>query len=230
MNLEKKVSEPWRLERKFPFQNHQISLAKLSIQTNPALFTPLFSPRWVHNIYFDSLNLNSFHENINGNSDRIKTRIRWYQDPNGQNSDPHLEFKIKNNLICTKKTSKLDPGLMPFFIPTFVKNNAMIIAIKTIKDLHATGHYIPILHNYYLREYYISANKKIRLTLDTNLSFENLNGQGVSPHIKNSDFSVIELKFSPNDANEIMNVPNCLPFRLDKFSKFIEGVKLLNIQ
>ena len=229
MSLEKKAIDQWRLERKFPFANHQLSIANTAIQISPGLFSKLYEPRWVHNIYFDSIHLKSFHENLNGISERAKTRIRWYSYENRPNSEPHLEIKIKNNSIGNKKIFDLNADLHQYFQSTININNKMIIGIKGIKELHLTGHYEPILHNYYFREYFISFDKKIRLTLDSQLTYENLNSSKIKPLKLISDFSVIELKYNLEDNSHILPISNQLPFRMDKFSKYIEGIKILKI-
>lgn len=228
-NLEKKVIDPWRLERKFPFANHQLAKANLAIQTNPGLFSKLYEPRWVHNIYFDSIHLKSYHENLNGISERAKTRIRWYSYQNQPNSEPHLEIKLKNNSLGTKKIIDLNKNLHPYFTPAANFNNELFLRLKEIKDLHLTGHYEPILHNYYLREYFISSDKKVRLTLDSQLTYEQINLNKITPLKITSEYAVIELKYDQSDQLSVLPITNKLPFRMDKFSKYCEGIKILKI-
>ena len=229
MNLEKKVVEQWRMEKKFPFANNQLVHARVAILSNPILFSPLYPSRWVHNIYFDTINLKSYHENIDGHSKRIKTRLRWYQDINHSNTIPNLEFKIKENALGSKKIFTLNLEILPFFNPNLMITKEMLFAIKQIKDLHITGHYQPILHNYYLREYFISGDKKYRLTLDSQQKKKKLSPllSPRSPII--SDFSIIELKYELKEELDASRITQKVPFRMDKFSKYIEGIKLLNL-
>lgn len=229
LNLEKKVNNLWRFERKFPFNHLQLPLARISILSNPALFSVLYEPRWVHNIYFDSIDLKSYHENVNGVSERKKLRIRWYQKDNLPNSIPHLEYKLKKNSVGTKKTIELNSELFPFFTPTFKLNNELLIAFKNIKEFQNTEYSKPVFHNYYYREYYISNDKKFRLTLDSQLRFENLSTLIIATKQVKSDYAIIELKYNIVDDLEAMKITKQLPNRMDKFSKFVEGVKLLKI-
>ena len=139
MNLEKKVTEEWRLERKFPFYSHQYSQAKVAILTHPFLFISLYEPRWVHNIYFDSLDLKAYQENINGLSERSKSRIRWYQDSRNISTKPMLEIKSKKNQLGTKKMIQLTPEFLKVFNPLNLNSIELMKAIKKINALQMTN-------------------------------------------------------------------------------------------
>ena len=43
-------------------------------------FYKKYNKRLVNSLYFDDLNFSSFKDNVDGNTHRLKTRIRWYNE------------------------------------------------------------------------------------------------------------------------------------------------------
>ena len=88
-------SSNFRNERKF--RVYAISYPELLniVRLNPFLFREIYYQRTVNNIYLDSLELDSFFDNVDGYSKRRKVRVRWYGDDLTEVSSPKLEFKIK---------------------------------------------------------------------------------------------------------------------------------------
>jgi hypothetical protein len=226
-NLEKKVNEEWRLERKFPFPSIDTTQAKLKIPLQPFHFTMQYQPRWVHNIYFDTLDLESYYDNVNGNSDRIKTRIRWYQETNKIFSAPNIEFKIKKNKLGLKNIVALPQNFIDQFNPTFLNSIQLKNALTKLTLLHSSKKIIPLFHNFYYREYYISFDKKFRLTLDSKLSYEKLNFDSRPSSIVSSKYSVIELKYELANEKIAFGMQNGFFAPCSKFSKFVEGIEIL---
>ena len=70
----------FRYERKFLVEELGKKEALFVIKENPAMFSEIFHERRINNIYFDSSNMESYHDNVMGNSQRVKIRIRWYND------------------------------------------------------------------------------------------------------------------------------------------------------
>ena len=68
--------------------------------------TRSYESRIVNSIYFDSLNLNDFHDNVIGLAGRAKTRLRWYGETEGPVTVV-LEHKLKRGRICRKESMPL---------------------------------------------------------------------------------------------------------------------------
>jgi hypothetical protein len=79
------------------------------------------------------------------------------------------------------------------------------------------GEYRATLENRYTRTYLLTADKKIRLTIDTEMSYTNLI-TGISA--KDIEYAIIELKCGLD--HPIVN--DLLPYTLSKSSKYVEGL------
>lgn len=219
-----------RFERKIQISELTRFEIESIIKHHPAIFREIYPQRYVNNIYFDTVNMSHFLDNIDGVSQRLKVRIRWYGDIFGFIKEPVLELKIKKGLVGSKRKFILKPF---YFDKTynlkmqqelFVNSNLPENIQEDIKSLRIT------LLNHYLRKYFISSDNKIRLTMDFNMEYYKLNQISNSFNIKNIDRknTIIELKYSNTDAEIIESITNHLPFRLTKNSKYVTGLK--NIQ
>jgi len=67
-----------RFERKFSITNLTHYEIQHIVCNHPYAFTEIYTERNVNNIYFDSSFLTNYYDNVDGLSNRIKVRIRWY--------------------------------------------------------------------------------------------------------------------------------------------------------
>jgi hypothetical protein len=87
---------------------------------------------------------------------------------------------------------------------------------------------LPRLANSYTRKYYLSADKRFRLTVDTDIRFFQLGF--FHPNFKGQYLDdqsiVVELKYSSSDKDDLDagEVTNNFPFRVTKNSKYVGGV------
>ena len=105
--MNKGDSESNRFERKFIIPERLTHSIEEVVRSNSALMRKNFSPRFINNIYFDNSRFKFFFENIDGVSERIKTRIRWYGNLKGKIKKPVLEFKQKHGLTGSKTSIAL---------------------------------------------------------------------------------------------------------------------------
>ena len=84
-----------------------------------------------------------------------------------------------------------------------------------------------MLLNSYERSYFASNDLKFRITVDDNLEYHNLRSSWNSFHYKFSDYdkTVLELKYDMDHDGQAGRISNGFPFRLDKNSKFVTGMK-----
>ncbi len=217
----------YRYERKFVAEHFSPVETEAVIKQNSAFFTPLFHPRGVNNIYFDTPRLDCYFDNLFGNGNRWKVRVRWYNDVFGEVDSPILEFKIKKGLVGTKKSFRLpdfqidkdsfDAGLL---LQLFEKAELP----ADVKERLATMQ--PVLLNSYQRSYFSSFNKKFRVTIDSELEYYNLRSSWNSFRFKFAEQrkTVVELKYDEEWNNEADTITNQFPFRLNKNSKFVTGI------
>ncbi len=211
----------FRYERKFMITDYSEYEIEEHIKSHHAFFRPIYQARHINNIYFDSLNFSAYHENVSGEEDREKTRIRWYGKNITDINKPKLEFKIKRGLLGTKKIYDLENFNLEEISPDFFneKKISKDVSLK-LKSLK------PILLNRYKRKYYRSHDGNFRITVDTELSYYFLSFNKISLMKKQPDYGkiILELKYDKEHENKAQNISSKLPFKLTKNSKYLSGV------
>jgi len=197
------------------------------VKQNNAFFTSVFYPRKVNNIYFDTPGLDCYFDNLFGNGNRWKVRIRWYEELFGTINTPILEFKLKKGLVGTKKSFPL-PGFeieksgfnADIFKNLFQKAELPEDVLGRLSGMQ------PVLINSYSRSYYSSLNRKFSITVDDNLEYYHLRPTWNDFHFvfRENQKTVLELKYDENLNAEAEKITNQFPFRLDKNSKFVTGM------
>ena len=126
-----------------------------------------YPSRRVNSLYFDSPDLISYRDSIEGGRGRIKKRLRWYGNLNLQ-ADATLEFKIKNNNQSWKKLWEKVFQINP-------QQNSWSKFYTSCLDVFPVNEilkkYYPTSIVSYDRDYLISFDNKIRVTIDQNLKF-----------------------------------------------------------
>ncbi|MEN8115696.1 MAG: polyphosphate polymerase domain-containing protein [Bacteroidota bacterium] len=217
----------YRYERKFIAADFTRIAAEAVIKQNQAFFVPAFQPRRINNIYFDTPGLDCYFDNLFGNGNRWKARIRWYNSVFGETQSPVLEFKIKKGLVGTKKS---------YPIPDFYlsKSNFSATVLKEVfskadlpeEVIERLSKLQPVLLNSYERSYFESINKKFRITVDDQLEYYNLrpSWNQINSVYREEFKIVVELKYDEIWNSEADKITNQFPFRLDKNSKFVAGM------
>lgn len=219
----------WRYERKFLIEDSSNAEVVNSIKQHPAIFSNIFHSRQVNNIYFDSLAFKNYIANVEGCPDREKIRVRWYGARFGGIENPVLEYKIKKGYLGRKEYYPLTNFFMGEKTGTFDLLKMMRLATLPSRIRHEIRSLLPHLANSYTRQYYLSADKRFRLTVDTDIRFFQLD------HLRSGSFReqypgvqsiVMELKYSSSgeidlDAREIANR---FRFRMTKNSKYVSGI------
>ncbi len=218
--------QEFRYERKFPVGQGLMSKAQMEweIKTNSFFFSEIYQKRQINSIYLDTGSFELYSDNVVGQSRRFKFRIRWYGEDIRHAVKPILEIKVKYGLTGDKWLFPL-----PNFEVVDLNQESLIRLAKEnevseiiVEQLHFL---YPVLLNTYERKYYLSQNKKFRVTLDDNMNFYRFaHAFGVLPNVKKTDTDfVLELKYMPEDDAMANGVSKQFPFRLDKFSKYITG-------
>ena len=205
-----------RVEKKFILGKYQEDFLKKILITNG--FTKYFVPREISSIYLDTLNFDFAKDNINGVSRRKKIRFRWYND---DYSKIYLEEKNKQNFFVKKNISKAID---------FVTKKDLVKNLKeyllNLNEIHNNFNYQFILKTNYLRSYWISNDKKIRATIDTNLNASPINN--LSRRLELNE-TILELKFSPSNEKFFRNlfIQNNFNLRSKKYSKYLQSFYIL---
>jgi len=219
----------FRYERKYYLSGEAYDYVRTLILNHPAAFHPVFHPRTINNIYFDTPGFDFFYDNVNGHQLRKKIRIRWYGETFAHQQKLTIEYKLKNGLLCDKKSIRLTDiytgeGFDFRQMRKEIKANQLHIPVEN--ELLT---YYPTLLNSYVREYFISEDGKCRVTLDRDLSFFRIhagrNYFQVSYHL-GSDL-IMEMKYAPDDESFAVKISQNFPFRITKSSKYVIGVQNL---
>ena len=193
------------------------------IKNSDKNFKEIYHSRFINNIYFDSYNYRSFHENLNGEFNKRKIRIRWYGNLEGY-IHPILEYKIKEKFNGYKKKYKIEPFTIDR--KSLKKNIYQSLSSskipKVIKlDLKSL---CPLFINRYNRQYFLSKDGAIRLTIDRFLKYYRLINLNTPINV---DYVVVELKYNPIHASDINLTINELGSRWSTFSKFFQGTSII---
>jgi hypothetical protein len=217
-----------RLEIKLPLANRTSAGVDAAIRTHPIGFERLYPTRWVHNIYFDTPDLTCFYASMSGTSQRLKLRLRWYGEPADADRGA-LEWKWRRGALGRKWVVPVDWG------GNLEKQRWSALRMGFREDLGAKQRAsfdalaLPTLLNRYRREYWISRDGSIRLTLDDQLSFVPQRSS-LAPQIRGSipwnRMRVLELKAPATSMDAVRHAARGFPYRPARFSKYTAGMEL----
>lgn len=220
----------FRFERKFTVPRwYSLLSTELIVKRNKFLFKEVYHKRQVNNIYFDTEGYNNYFDNVLGVSDRKKIRIRWYGDTFGQIKKPVLEVKIKKGFVGDKWSYKLKPFTLDntcnnqYFQKIFKDSDLPLPILESVKTV------IPTLLNSYQRKYFLSADGRFRITLDYDLLYHRIDKtfQNLDVKPEPDDNTIVELKYGLNDDDIANRISTEFPFRLNKNSKYVNGVNTI---
>lgn len=216
-----------RFERKFHIDNLAYDQVELLVKLHPAMFFEEHPPRFVNNIYLDSLDLDQYQDAIHGSPYRQKYRIRWYGDLHQYINHPTLEIKKKQGLVGNKIAFSLRPFQLK---DEFTARDLSSVLNCTDVPSHLRillQSLEPVLINRYRRKYYISANRKFRLTIDSKIEFYPIDPRGFHFRQRETDDHaiVVELKYDADSNANPSRITNFFPFRMTKNSKYVNGIE-----
>ena len=223
--MEKKVNNiEYRYERKFHIESENINRSEAIILSHPCVFRTIYHKRTINNIYLDSDNYLSYFQNVNGDEDRVKYRIRWYEENNKQIvCNPVLELKIKKGLVGYKKSFPLEAIDLKkvtnkYLRSIFQKSNLPPNILLCVENLNMS------LINRYTRKYYKSSCDRYRLTLDWNIYNHLRSEEFHENRVVKERHSIIELKYDSKHDMRVHHVTSIFPFRISKNSKYVNGI------
>lgn len=203
-----------RYERKFLIDNKK----KIIIKKKLNLFE-IFRSRKISNIYLDNPRRKNFIDNIDGESNRMKLRIRYYD-----NNSTYLNFEIKKkiNNVVKKKTLSFNGGKEDMKSTDGIKKLIKNLVLK-YKLPSFFLNYQPSSINEYKREYFLlKLNKDIRITFDTRLGSKLILGRNI--YFNNlkylNKFMIIECKYNANYDAEVRKLKIHNLAKFSKFSKY----------
>ena len=199
MNKEK------RIERKMHFPTRDKDVLTSLIKTHPYGFKETYPERQVNSIYYDTDSLNNFWDNENGHENRVKLRVRWYGEEPKPDNNASVELKMKSGEVGLK-----------------IREKVGTIENQFIKEMFKTTH--PVIKIYYKRRYFESLDRKIRMTVDFDITYEGLlNSKNYSKSYTEPG-CVVEIKYDVSLDDKISNIIQFFGHRINKFSKYARGI------
>jgi SPX domain protein involved in polyphosphate accumulation len=217
-----------RLEIKFPLANRTSAGVASAIRSHSMGFERLFPTRWINNIYFDTPNLTCFYTSMSGAAQRLKLRLRWYGDSVGAEGGA-LEWKWRRSALGRKWVAPVEwEGNLEKHRWSALRYRFRDgLAVKQRASFDALA--LPTLLNRYRREYWISRDGSVRLTVDDQLSFIPQRSS-LAPQMRGSvpwaRLRVIELKAPAASIQSVREAARGFPYRPARFSKYTAGMEL----
>lgn len=196
------------------------------IRLHRAGFRVAFPPRRVSNVYFDTIDLRAYCENLSGASERAKVRLRWYGETDCPESSV-LEVKRRRNHVGWKLNHPA--GAVDFASDSWVELRRCIRArLPMLGRLWLDAHPQPVLINRYDRKYFESPEHSVRITLDwcQTVFDQRFKSRPNLRHKANlPDTLVVEIKFERVDHMLGAEVIQGIPIRVSRNSKYMIGVQ-----
>ena len=210
----------WRYERKYVTDKLKVEELEDYVLSHPGLFRPIYYPRQVISIYFDTEELDYYHQNILGVQQRRKVRVRWYEH-GSQISAMQIEVKIregevmkKAKFFLSKKVAEVDLDEIRRLMEK--KLMGLVAEVDLLKPVVVAG---------YERRYFLSKSLGVRITLDDDLRFQAMGDWQAGRITSEWDLKVLECKYGIESDFEFVRVAERLPLRVSKSSKYMMGVQ-----
>ena len=218
---------PYRYERKFLVDQLGAKQIQVMIKLHPAMFFQPYPPRYINNLYMDTIDMSNYYDNVNGAMRRTKVRIRWYGELFAAITRPVLEFKIKDGFVGRKVNYPL--GKFHLGVGFRQRDLQDLLAESQLPEEVAflLREQAVVLCNRYYRWYYVSRDGRYRLTLDDELEFHRLSqGRNTFAHHQvNRHERIVELKYGLEDDFGADMISSYFPFRVTKSSKYVQGIE-----
>ena len=222
-------SKSLRYELKFVFdQARQNEIFNwLFLKTDMIEF---YQPRIVNSLYFDNFVYKSASDNLLGQTNRNKYRLRWYDDVIQYKSTPPIfEIKTKKNRLNYKK--KID---ISCFKNSIIDMKVSCIQDKIKEDISCSLKNNLVLNDInlasllcsYERKYFQSKVNDVRVTIDKNINYKLPISNMILRDCPNSVNRkiVLEIKFPKEKSTIVTEILKSLSTSSTRHSKYIVGL------
>jgi SPX domain protein involved in polyphosphate accumulation len=221
----------FRYERKFLVDQLDAHQVRALIKLHPSMFYEPYPPRYVNNLYLDTVGLENYFDNVAGAGERRKVRIRWYGELFRDIEQPMLEFKGKSGLVGTKR-------LYPFAPFTLDDRFCHRYYQEILGQTDLPGHVKQVMRelnvvlcNRYYRWYFATRDQRFRVTVDAEMTFyqvKKANNRFVHKYV-NHNHVVVEMKYAKPLDVQADRVSGFFPFSVTKNSKYVTGIERVHL-
>jgi hypothetical protein len=156
-----------RHELKFACEERAYARVLANLRLSPMALREDHPPRVVQSIYFDTYGNRALADNLAGIADRQKLRFRWYGDA-AEAVHGHLEVKFRRGILGDKLFCEVPAPVQVRGVSRIALQAALCAQIPVEWRLRFDGHE-PVQWIRYVRDYLVSADGRLRVTLDREL-------------------------------------------------------------
>jgi len=193
----------------------------------------------VHSLYLDSDDLAFYWHTINGNKNRYKLRLRYYED--WPASPVFFEIKRRMNAAISKQRGAVKRGAVDALLAgqlpdpkqLFFNEPTQMPALERFCELMQQHHAKPKAQVAYRREAWISTHdNSLRVTMDRQIQFAFEPAALLRTEIRNPldvfpNSIVLELKFTGRFPDWFKELARCFNLWQCSAAKYVDGVTLL---
>ena len=216
---------PRRQEIKMVIDIMHLDRLLTSIYSNINSFEKAFPSRINNNIYFDNEKLTNLDHHHSGISFRKKIRLRWYgNEPIGLKSN--LEIKWKKNIYGWKKRFPVESFEVRKQDNWSNVINKIISSSSPSVNVLLKSHSSPVLLNKYFRDYYVTGDESVRVTVDTKIETFPQHFRSIvndSSSFLDSNIAIVEIKFDEHQEDSAIKFLHTSFLRITKYSKYVQG-------
>lgn len=220
----------WEMKFVFPFAD----LGKLSsiLEANCQRVLHRGPVSHVSSIYFDDHALSDCSHSLEGRGDRMKVRLRWYDDPF---PSPDCFFEVKRRRHNAMEKYRVPLGCAkPMEEATYREVLADLQAVLPEPiALTLASRTTPAVLVEYDREHFVDATSGIRLTLDRSIvATEQIGASRPRRRFGTSlgDVVILEAKASPDKMAGLRNLLYPLQPTVSKYSKYVTACQSMGWQ
>ncbi len=191
----------------------------------------------VHTLYLDSSDLRLYQATVNGDRNRYKLRLRFYE--NGESAAVYPEIKRRYNSVITKKRAaitresarRIMHGQLPAFSDLLNPEPDSMHALEEFNRLASHLCAGPVAHIAYLREAWMGDDDhtRTRITLDRRVMSEprqeiRFDFNMAEPRLVFGDAIILELKFTNRFPQWFNDLVQRYELKHQSAAKYVDGV------
>jgi hypothetical protein len=221
------IVTPARYEVKMTCDEAYLPEVRTWVRLHPERFVEAYAPRQVNNVYLDTPAADYLDAHLCGVMDRQKLRYRWYgrQDDVVQGA---LEIKSKSGSLSWKRQYPIPRT----FDLTRVSWRDWMEQVRACVDGEMAYRLSPLLRpsllNRYWREYYVTFDGQLRLTLDYQLQVYDQRMHRVPNLQLSCDVErcvVVEVKAPPTCGRRLSDLFSHFRLQVGRNSKYVTGME-----
>ena len=220
------MGERPRYEVKLTCDEVYLADVRAWVRLHPDLFVAPYQPRRVNSLYLDTYGADCLDDSVAGVDNRTKARFRWYGD-NPTRVEGVVELKCRSGRVGWKEAYPIGTT---FDLTLMSWRDFMVRLGEQVNDpfvpwLRCGGQ--PMLITSYVREYYESMDRLVRLTVDRDLAaYEQVMQAAPNLRVKAPGWGkiVVEVKGEPALHRRLSAVLSSLPLVVTRNSKYVSGL------